>query len=238
MPTGFCLGQFSKQMQTFIESLEEQLVPIPAGEITLRDDRIERQWTAKVDAFRLARYPVTQSMYEAVTGDKPSVFEGADFPVESVSWLDAARFCNQLSQMCGLPDAYVFDADSKNAVLSPESKGYRLPNEAEWEFAARAGSNAPRYGALDNIAWFAENADGHPHPVGQKQPNAYGLYDMLGNVWEWCSDVYDPEVYGTYRIFRGGGWADKERGCLVTNRRRSHPTFAIDDLGFRVARSL
>ena len=102
----------------------------------------------------------------------------------------------------------------------------------------RAGTNGPRYDKLGDIAWYRENSGGHTHEVGQKQANDWGLFDTLGNVWEWCADLYDPEVYGSYRVFRGGGWADAERGCLATNRRRSHPTFAIDDLGFRVARSL
>ncbi|ELX11683.1 hypothetical protein Jab_1c02680 [Janthinobacterium sp. HH01] len=106
--------------------------------------------------------------------------------------------------------------------------------EAEWEYACRAGSNGPRYGELDDIAWYRENSGGRTCVVGQKQPNQWGLHDMLGNVWEWCEDQYDPEVYGLYRVFRGGGWADAERGCLATNRRRSHPTYAIDDVGFRI----
>lgn len=95
-----------------------------------------------------------------------------------------------------------------------------------------------RYDETDEISWYAENSGGRPHEVGRKAPNAWGLHDMLGNVWEWCFDQYDPKVYGSYRVVRGGGCADTERGCLATNRRRSHPTFAIDDLGFRVARSL
>ena len=118
------------------------------------------------------------------------------------------------------------------------SNGYRLPTEAEWEYTCRAGTNTPRYGVLDDIAWFRENPSVRAHDVGLNAPNAWGIHDMLGNVWEWCADQYDPEVYGLYRVFRGGGWSDEERGCLVTNRRRSHPTFAIDDLGFRVVRSL
>lgn len=128
--------------------------------------------------------------------------------------------------------------DGTGADLVHDSIGYRLPSEAEWEYACRAGTDGPRYGDIDSIAWYRENSGGYIHPVGQKQPNAWGLYDMLGNVWEWCSDQYDPVVYGSYRIFRGGGWADAERGCLATNRRRSHPTFQIDDLGFRLAQSL
>jgi formylglycine-generating enzyme required for sulfatase activity len=155
-----------------------------------------------------------------------------------VSWLDAVRFCNKLSRSVGLNDCYRFDEDGTEISLVPGSNGYRLPTEAEWEYACRAGTNGPRYGDLSDIAWYRENSGARPHEVGLKQPNAWGLYDTLGNVWEWCADQYDPQVYGSYRVFRGGGWADAERGCLATNRRRSHPTFAIDDLGFRVARSL
>ncbi|WP_152495388.1 formylglycine-generating enzyme family protein, partial [Dehalobacter sp. UNSWDHB] len=92
--------------------------------------------------------------------------------------------------------------------------------------------------SVNKIAWYKENSEGRTHEVGTKEPNAWGLYDMLGNVWEWCWDIYDEKVYGPYRIFRGGGWFDPERGCLATNRRRGHPTFRIDDLGFRLAKSL
>ncbi|WP_210171771.1 formylglycine-generating enzyme family protein, partial [Rhizobium sp. Root1203] len=154
-----------------------------------------------------------------------------------VSWLDAARFCNRLSATTGLSERYVFAADGRDAIAVAASNGFRLPSEAEWELACRAGTARARYGPIDGIAWYRENSEGGTRPVGKKRPNDWGLHDMLGNVWEWCEDVYDPVVYGTYRIFRGGGWADDERGCLVTNRRRSHPTFAIDDLGFRIAKS-
>lgn len=102
----------------------------------------------------------------------------------------------------------------------------------------RAGTTGPRYGRLDEIAWYQGNATGKIHRVGGKQPNAWGLHDMLGNVWDWCWDVYDAEVYGTYRVLRGGGWADDHWSCRASVRRRSHPTFRIDDVGFRLARSL
>ena len=115
--------------------------------------------------------------------------------------------------------------------------GYRLPTEAEWEHACRAGSSGPRYGDLDEIAWYEGNSDGRIHDVGEKRPNAWGLYDMLGNAWDWCWDVYDAQVYGSYRVLRGGGWADAHWSCRASVRRRSHPTFRIDDVGFRVARS-
>lgn len=223
-------------MKYVSERVEMEMVEIPAGTIVLRDDRIGRSWNVELRGFAIGRYPVTQAQYAAVTGAWPSSYVAAKCPVESVSWIDAVRFCNMLSRALGLQECY--DLHDDGAALIPERDGYRLPTEAEWEYACRAGTHTPRYGELDAIAWYSANSDGHTHEVGRKEPNAWGLYDTLGNVWEWCADQYDPEVYGSYRLFRGGGWADSERGCLATNRRRSHPTFAIDDLGFRVARSL
>jgi formylglycine-generating enzyme required for sulfatase activity len=120
-----------------------------------------------------------------------------------------------------------------------EANGFRLPTEAEWEYACKAGTKQVRYGNLPDIAWYKDNAQNTTHEVGLKLPNAWGLYDMLGNVWEWCHDIYDATVYGSYRVLRGGGWFDEERGCLATNRRRSHPTsFRIDDVGFRIAQNI
>jgi formylglycine-generating enzyme required for sulfatase activity len=220
------------------ENVDVPMVEVPAGNIVLRDDRVDRHWQVYIQSFAIARYPVTQAQYAAVTGLRPSVHFGPQLPVESISWLDAVQFCNALSRASGFQPCYDVDATIPGATILAGSNGYRLPTEAQWEYACRAGTQGPRYGELDAIAWYRDNSDGHPHDVGQKQPNAWGLYDMLGNVWEWCTDQYDPEVYGSYRIFRGGGWADTERGCLATNRRRSHPTFAIDDVGFRIVRML
>lgn len=225
-------------MESLPEILGVKTVEIPTGTIALRDDRTGRKWSVKIERFALGRYPVTQAQYAAVVGQSPSSYAAAQCPVENVSWIDAVRFCNALSKAAGLPASYDIHDDETGASLVPGANGYRLPTEAEWEYACRAGTNGPRYGELDDIAWYRDNAEGHAREVGQKQPNAWGLYDMLGNVWEWCSDQYDPQVYGSYRVFRGGGWADLERGCLATNRRRSHPTFRIDDLGFRIARSV
>jgi formylglycine-generating enzyme required for sulfatase activity len=210
------------------------MIMIPTGIVALRDDRTQRRWDVELQSYKIGAAPVTQALYAAVTGSSLPSQVDAGCPVESVSWLDAVAFCNQLSRKLGLSAAYVIDDDAQGAALVADADGYRLPNEAEREYACRAGTRGPRYGHLDDIAWFAENSGGRPQPVGGKQPNAWGLYDMLGNVWEWCCDQYDPQVYGAYRIFRGGGWADRERGCLATNRRRSHPTFRIDDLGFRL----
>jgi formylglycine-generating enzyme required for sulfatase activity len=225
-------------MRELTEALSVRMVQVPAGMIALRDDRIERKWNVELKSYRIGCAPVTQALYASVTGSSPSSYVEAQSPVEGVSWLDAVQFCNRLSRTVGLPESYHIHEDRAEAELVAESVGFRLPSEAEWEYACRAGTNGPRYGDLDSIAWYRENSGGHIHRVGQKQPNAWGLYDTLGNVWEWCSDQYDPLVYGSYRVFRGGGWADPERGCLATNRRRSHPTFQIDDLGFRLAQSL
>ncbi len=220
-----------------LETFSQHMVPVDGGTIALRDDRIGKSWSAAILPFLICRYPVTQSLYSQVMSGAPLSPATDDHPVETVSWLDAARFCNRLSATTGLSERYVFAADGRDAIAVAASNGFRLPSEAEWELACRAGTARARYGPIDGIAWYRENSEGGTRPVGKKRPNDWGLHDMLGNVWEWCEDVYDPVVYGTYRIFRGGGWADDERGCLVTNRRRSHPTFAIDDLGFRIAKS-
>lgn len=203
----------------------------------MRDDRTKQNWAVQITPFQLGKLPITQAQFFAITGKTPSVSKGEQNPVESVSWFDAVHFCNALSVLNNMAPCYEIGSD-KTVGFHKDADGYRLPSEAEWEYACRAGTNEPRYGALADIAWFKDNAENQIHPVGQKIPNEWGLYDMIGNVWEWCWDQYDSEEYGNYRIFRGGGWADPERGCLATNRRRSHPTFSIDDLGFRVARSI
>ncbi len=220
-----------------IAGLDNQMARIPKGEIVLRDDRRKVEWNVKINPFLLAKYPVTQELYFAVTKSAPSQFAGANNPVETISWKDAINFCNLLSQKAGFTECYSISEDCKDIVCDWKSNGYRLPLEAEWEYACRAGVQKVRYGELDKIAWYKENSNGKTNEVGKKEPNPWGLYDMLGNVWEWCWDIYDEEVYGSYRVFRGGGWSDPERGCLASNRRRSHPTFKIDDLGFRLARS-
>lgn len=217
----------------------EYFVKVPAGEIALRDDRIKQKWTTNVQTFWLAKYPVTQNFYNKITCENPSVFTGGSRPVDSVSWKDAVTFCNKLSEQAGLLPCYDFRSDDDKIFFDTKANGFRLPTEAEWQFACQAGSKEIRYGVLDDIAWYKGNAHGSTQEVGLKQPNSLGLHDMLGNIWEWCSDVYDETVYGTYRIFRGGGWCDDERSVMATTRRRSHPvSFKIDDLGFRIAKNL
>ncbi|KOT32293.1 hypothetical protein ADK47_27635 [Streptomyces rimosus subsp. rimosus] len=215
------------------------LTAIPAGEVVLRDEAAKTDRRAEVAAFRLAPYPVTRELYRAVVGAAPAGPAGPRTPVTEVSWLDAVRFCNLLSRATGRQPCYTTgtDPDAQDVVCDWRADGYRLPTEAEWEYACRAGTSGVRYGELDEIAWYRDNSGGEVHDVATRTPNAWGLYDMIGNVWEWCWDIYDAQVYGPYRTFRGGGWLDRPRGCRAACRRKSHPTLRIDDLGFRLARS-
>jgi formylglycine-generating enzyme required for sulfatase activity len=210
----------------------------PAREVTL------------MRGFWALSTPVTQAMYEAVMGKKPSHFKGARRPVESVSWYDAMEFCNQLSAKAGLSPAYRLHGEKKVEWLQ-ESEGYRLPTEAEWEYLCRAGSTDSRYGKLDEIAWHLKNSESRTHPVGQKAPNAWGFYDTLGNVWEWCMDEWDDEAYSKLpqvnpahvphtvnrRVKRGGSWYDYAWGPRASCRAGSNAPFRFDYDGFRVIRT-
>lgn len=217
--------------------LEYPMVNIAAGIVDLRDDRKKLVWTEEVKSFWLAPVPVTKELYSKMRKIEVRP-EESQTPVVDVSWQDAISFCNLMSRYSDLQECYTISDDGESVVCNWEANGYRLPTEAEWQYACKAGSAGYRYGELDEIAWYDQNSAGKAHKVGQKLPNAWGLYDMLGNVWEWCWDLYDVNVYGSYRVFRGGSWAEEARGCGATCRRRSHPTFRIDDLGFRLARSL
>ncbi|KAA2253965.1 formylglycine-generating enzyme family protein [Solihabitans fulvus] len=215
------------------------MVGIPAGEIVLRDEGTRSSWPVEVKAFRLAPVPVTGEFYRAVMGAVPSSSAGPGTPVTEVSWLAAVRFCNVLSDAAGLARCYSLgvDPDGLDVVCDWSAGGWRLPSEAEWEYACRAGDSGVRYGELAEIGWYRGNSGGAVREVGTRAPNAWGLHDMIGNVWEWCWDLYDPRVYGAYRVFRGGGAYDVPRSCRASCRRRSHPSLRIDDLGFRLARS-
>lgn len=218
--------------------IETAMVEIPSGKIELRDDRIKQKWIVEIAPFLIAKFPVTQDIYFDITNETPSTFKGDKRPVETITWKEAVIFCNLLSEKSGLKSCYAVIAENEEITFDRTANGFRLPTEAEWEYACKAGETGIRYGELNNIAWYKANSSMTSHIVGQKEPNSWGLYDMLGNVWEWCSDIYDETVYGSYRIFRGGGWADEERSVMATTRRRSHPSkFKIDDLGFRIARN-
>ncbi|WP_225890874.1 formylglycine-generating enzyme family protein [Streptomyces dioscori] len=219
-----------------------EMIAVPPGQVTLSDRRTRRSWSVELAPYRLGAFPVTQALYARVSGMRPSSADGDQLPVEGVSWWDAVRFCNALSLREGLTPAYAIRADGGGVGLDVDwdrgADGYRLPTEAEWEHGCRAGTPGPRYGPLDEIAWYRDNSQERVHDVGGKRPNQWGLHDMLGNVWDWCWDVYDAEVYGGYRVLRGGGWFDEHWSVRAGARRRSHPGYQVDDVGFRVARSV
>jgi len=156
-------------------------------------------------AFWLGQTDVTQAAFQRVMNSNPSAFKGDNLPVEQVTWDEAQGYCQKI--------------------------GGRLPTEAEWEYAARAGSPAARYGNLDDIAWYSGNSGGKTHEVGQKQANAFGLFDMLGNVWQWTADWYDAGH--TMRALRGGSWLYNPRGVRVSYRSRLGPGYRFSDIGFR-----
>ncbi len=239
----------------FTNTLGMEFVLIPAGEFMMGstpaeiDHVVQRsregfrqyiehempQHQARItQPFYLGKYAVTQQQWEAVMGENPSTFKGnVNWPVETVSWDDVQEFIQKLNaQESGTP--------------------YRLPTEAQWEYACRAGTDGPRYHEnIDVIAWYDENSDAETHTVGQKLPNAWRLYDMLGNVWEWVQDWYDEEYYknspprdpqgpdkGASRVFRGGGWGHDAQGCRAAFRNAGAPADRVDFLGFRLARSV
>ena len=224
-------------------------VRIPAGTFTMgsptdepgRDsDETQHQVTLTQD-FYMMTTEVTQTQWEAVMGSNPSYYDscGGDCPVETVSWNDIQDFIAALNAMDG--------------------RIYRLPTEAEWEYAARAGTTTAFYNGritetgctpldpnLDAIGWYCGNADSTTHPVAQKQPNAWGLYDMSGNVYEWCQDWHGPyptgavmnptgPADGSYRVLRGGGWRDFARNCRSADRNRFNPSDRHFNHGFRLA---
>ncbi|MCC5829243.1 MAG: SUMF1/EgtB/PvdO family nonheme iron enzyme [Phycisphaeraceae bacterium] len=176
--------------------------------------------------FYMGIYPVTQAQYRAVTGKSPSHFPGRSNPVERVSWYDAQEFCAAISARTG--------------------RSVRLLTEAEWEYACRAGTTASRYGNLNAIGWFDGNSGNTTHPVGAKRANAWGLYDMIGNVWEWCEDNWHDDYEGTpsdgsawtggdtARVVRGGSWGHYPQSCRSSRRYRDVPDYCSNYIGFRV----
>lgn len=219
-------GQDTSPTQHVTNSIGMKLVYIPVGEFTRNSHRVRL-----TSAFLMGTTEVTQGQWLTVMGNNPSHFKGDDLPVEWVSWEEAVEFCRKLSEK--------------------EGKEYRLPTEAEWEYACRAGttteySSGDGEDALKRVGWYSDNSGGKTQPVGQKQANAWGLYDMHGNVWEWCNDWYggvypngevtDPTgpATGSYRVIRGGSWGGTPRHCRSAIRLHDSPGSRGSGYGFRV----
>ncbi|WP_081709925.1 formylglycine-generating enzyme family protein [Arthrobacter sp. 35W] len=208
-------------------------VPIPAGSLAMRDARSESSRHVVLQPFHLGRTQTTFAQWSAVrTGDTSGA--AADSPVHPVTWFDAIHWCNEASAIAGLQPAY--EVHGRDVSWDAGADGYRLPTEAEWEWAARAGTSGARYGPLEDIAWSAADGVYGPQPVAGKPANDFGAFDMIGNVWEWCWDYADTARYGDYRSLRGGGWADEQWSCRASVRRGSAPDAVLEDVGFRVAR--
>jgi len=222
----------------------------PRHEVTLTRDLL------------VSAYEITQGQYEAVHGTNPSTFgPGANLPVETVSWLQAVQFCNELSADAGLPLAYTINGPS--VIWNQAAGGYRLPTEAEWEDLARAGRDeAFNFGpitepgmtdgldpVLDRIGWYVKNSGAATKPVGSKLPNDWGVYDVHGNVWEWCWDRYEADYYTedpqtdptgptlpSTRVYRGGSFSDPASNCRSAVRNGLAPNLPLNSIGFRVVR--
>ncbi len=220
---------------------------IPAGRFTMGSPTTEagryseevQHQVALTQAFYCGKFEVTQGQWQAVMGSNPSYFQnaGLEAPIEQVCWDDCQTFLKKLCEMEGVAEGI-----------------YRLLTEAEWEYACRAGTtSAYSFGdnpsTLGEYAWYRDNSGNTTHPVGQKMPNAYGLHDMIGNVWEWCQDRYasypsGPQVDplgpadGSNRIYRGSGWGNYARGCRSANRLWDLPSRPSASIGFRLARTI
>jgi formylglycine-generating enzyme len=206
--------------------------------------------------FHMMKTEVTQELYEQIMGSNPSSFSdcGSNCPVDNVKWDDAIIFANSLSEREGLEPCYEIENDEVTWSQGVECTGWRLPTEAEWEYAARAGEEYKYAGSNnpEDVAWYDENGDYQTHPVGLKNPNGFGLYDMSGNVqelaWDWKGDyesdsVTDPTGTGSstgpmaYRVLRGGSWFNPAADIRVSFRGFGLPGLQANILGFRLSRT-
>jgi formylglycine-generating enzyme required for sulfatase activity len=235
------------------------MVLIPSGRFMMgvNDGPIDAKpaHPIRLDSFLMDQHEVTQAAYETVIGNNPSRRKSPRNPVEQVTWIAAVKFCNARSVKEGLTPCY----NPRTWECDFAANGYRLPTEAEWEYACRAGSTNQYYFGdrpeeLKQYAWFETNSDSKPHPVGQRKPNAWDLYDMSGNVWEWCQDYYETKYYrnspvdnphgpaeGEKRVLRGGAWSSSADNCtsFVRNCDESGATdvcLTMDSNGFRCVR--
>ena len=234
-----------------------EMVQLPGGRFVMGDkDEVDATpHEVVLSAFYIDKHLVTQAQYQKAMGANPSRWKGDQNPVEQVRWSDAVRFCNKRSETEGLQPCY----DLKTWKCNFEADGYRLPTEAEWEYACRAGTTTAYFfgdtpSKLGDYAWFDKNSGGRPRPVSQKLPNAWGLYDMCGNVWQWCNDFYKVDYYpeaprdnprgpseGQTKVVRGGAWRFGDESCRSGYRYNENPGYAdvcfgYDIYGFRCVR--
>jgi len=237
---------------------KSEMVKIAGGRFTMGDkDEVDAPpHEVTVSPFYMDKHLVTQEQYQKLVGDNPSRWKGNKNPVEQVRWSDAVKFCNARSQAEGLQPCY----DLETWQCNFEANGYRLPTEAEWEYACRAGAQTAYFfgndaSKLGDYAWFDKNSGGHPQSVGQKRPNAWGLCDMTGNVWQWCNDFYKVDYYqesppenprgpkeGENKVVRGGAWKFSGDNCRSGYRYNEAPgyvdvCFGYDIYGFRCVRN-
>ena len=230
------------------------------------DSMILVEGNETISSFYICDHEVTQAEYRAVTGNRPSYFKGDNKPVENVSWYDAIEYCNALSRKEGLTPCYTIDKDHKDpdntsiyedsikwiVTWNKSANGYRLPTENEWEWAAKGGKQSKGYtysgsNNIDDVAWHFDNSKNATHKIKTKKTNELGIYDMSGNVMEWCWDWYgsdrpDTKDYagasmGDCRVYRGGSWLSSAEGCSVSDRECREPNNWYDYMGFRVVRS-
>ena len=217
---------------TLAKGIALEMVWIPAGVFQMGDSAFGPVHRVELDGFWMGKYEITQAQYECITGKNPSRFKGANHPVEQLNWTSATDFCQKLKSKTG--------------------KTFQLPTEAQWEYACRAGgrtrfAHADSESGLGDYAWYSGNAENKTHPVGGKLPNAFGLHDMIGNVYEWCSDWYEDKYYskspgrnppgprvGECRVLRGGAWSVDPSYCPPAYRSATPPTFSRFHMGFRV----
>lgn len=213
----------------------------------LKDEQPEHEVTI-TGRLIVSRFEITQRLFQLVMGYNPSLIKDHRLPVDSVEWNIAVDFCNKLSELYGLTPVYKFTGN--NAVWDTTANGWRLPTEAEWEFLCKAGSNSDYSGSniVDHLGWYNMNSGLQPHPVGTKQANAFGLYDIHGNVWEWCWDWYSSEYYlnspktnpkgpneGNRRVARGGSYKDGNSYARSSNR--FYLKEFLSQTGFRIVRN-
>ena len=211
----------------------------PRKSVLKSSDFVLVEGDANISSFYMCRHEVTQEEYQAVMGENPSYFKGSERPVEQVSWYDAVECCNKLSRAEGLTPCYR-GSESSGYSCNFNANGYRLPTEVEWNYAAREGKSHSSYtysGSNDiaSVAWYWNNSGERTHDVMTKAPNRLGLYDMSGNVWEWCWDRDSSS--SSYRVSRGGGWNYYDSFCAVSYRYSNYPNSRNYYRGFRLVRN-